>query len=420
MSDMKAAGPDYRVKDGVGSIRRGSFCFILFILVLSAPLSAATFNGRLSSDFYGYTVGDQDHLQSYIGLRAYTRLWSDQSKRELTFHTYSRWTSDMIDKQARDPEFSVYSAFFRLDRIILRTRLQLGRQFAYSAAGSALIDGARATVTPMQNMEVELFGGSSVTRIDPEEVNSFSDEGVLGARVTYLYRNRFKPSLHWFFRKYDGNIDQNRIGCDLSARFDRLQTYGRITYDIERLSLAEYMARAAYSDRSWYIAGEWLSRDPSVPAHSIFSLIDYDRYKQARLELRRKTKASIWLVGNLTVTFFDIEDDAVAIRAGLQSSLFSVGWNHQTGYAGQRDGLYGNVYYKLTRSFTLYSRADLSRYKIQDQVDDRTDAYAAVAGLQWRHELYEARIEGQYLRNAVASDDTRIRISLSRGFEFGE
>lgn len=413
-------GQDYRIVVSNAKVCFGAICLILFLLISTTVTTAATFSGRFSSDFYGYTAGDQDHLQSYIGLRAYSRLWSGQSKQELSFHTYSRWTSDLIDKLDRDPEFSVYSAYFRFDKMIPKSRLQLGRQFVYNSAGSGLIDGGRITITTLPNSELDLFAGSSVIRTDPESVNSFSDEGVLGARFSYLFRKQFKSSLLWFYRKYAGETDRNRVGYDLSIRLQEIQAYGRITYDIETRRLAEYLARLSYANRSWYVAAEWLTRDPSVPAHSIYSLIDYDRYNQSRIELRRRVRNNLWLVSNLTVTYYESKDDAASFRVGLQSSLFAVGWNHQNGYSGERDGLYGNIYYKLSRSVSLYSRIDMSRYQIQNEVDDRSDAYAAVAGLQWRYKLYEARVEGQYLRNAVNEDDARIRFSFSRGFSLGE
>jgi hypothetical protein len=65
----------------------------------------------------------------------------------------------------------------------------------------------------------------------------------------------------------------------------------------------------------------------------------------------------------------------------------------------------------------FFAHMNVSQYKIQDEIDDRVEAYATGIGILKRfgHDL-QVRAEWQYLKNAISNYDTRIHFRVMKGF----
>ena len=178
--------------------------------------------------------------------------------------------------------------------------------------------------------------------------------------------------------------------------------------------------RASYAPPKWYMSGEVHWRELSVSANSIFSLIDFHRYREIRFEAQRTVWRRLAAVGQLHSGLFD-GDDSWRAGIGVRTDNISVLWRHQEGYGGENDGLYGFANVRLTPEWDCFAIANAGRYRVQEEQTDRNDAYSGSLGLQWRPgHGWSARAEGQYLRNAVLKKDMRLLVRVSKDFSVGE
>ena len=398
---------------------------VLAILAIAVMLSASSsqaigLSGQLTSDFYITDENGLSHIRPYERLQANLLAWQGTGGRSLAFHSYLRWTGDWADRKLVDPETYVYDAYLKLIGVPKGTALFLGRQFVYNGVGSALLDGLRLKYRIDRRFQVDLFGGSGVSQLHPDKVQSPADFAVLGGRLSSQPNSSIRLGLNWMLRRSEGFTVSHRVGLDGDITVKHLQLYSRVAYDVASLSPAALLLRTSYSLSRWYWSGEFDWREPSVSSNSIFSLIDARRYREARAEVQRTVWRRLAVVGQLQVGFFTA-DRSWRTGIGVRSDNFSVGWRHQTGYGGDHDGLYGFANLPLTKHWECFATADAGRYRVQEEQDGRSDAYAGGLGLLWRsgHGL-AARVDGQYLRNAVQSRDLRINLRVSQDFSLGE
>ena len=159
---------------------RAGLAALLLLSLMPGRGEPYELSGRVSSDFYSYQSADQDHLRPYLRFNGSLLAWESADGQSLRIHSSARWTSDFSDQLRSDPQLFVRDLYGHLSQVIPRTDLYLGRQFVYNGAGSALMDGGRVRLRPIQAVTLDFFGGSSVSSEDPETVRSLDDNLVVG------------------------------------------------------------------------------------------------------------------------------------------------------------------------------------------------------------------------------------------------
>jgi hypothetical protein len=396
-----------------------SFLLLIGIFfVFAAQTFAVELNGRLSSDLYTYEQNGQSHVRPHLGVRTNLIGWRSPDSKSFSFHTYFRWRTDLSDKLATDPRMFVYHSYFRVSGVIKRTDLYLGRQFVYCGVGSALLDGARIRLKPSGKLQLDLFGGSTVASQDPEKIRSFSDFGSLGGRMAIRPCPSFGLGLNWMLGKRDGQVSYNRLGLDGEKTSGQFQLYGRTSYNVSARRLAEILTRISYPHRGWYFSGEFDWHEPSVPENSLFSLIDFQYYQEIRLNVQRSVLPNLTVVSQLELGLLEGED-SWRTTLGVRTSFYGISLHHKGGYGGDNDGVSGFLNLQLNRQWEIFATANLYRYRVQEEQEDRSESYASSLGLIRRFGRgVTARAEGQYLRNAVQKDDARFLIRLAKVFSF--
>jgi len=342
--------------------------------------------------------------------------WQSPQGRFVRLHTSLRWTSDFSYRLPTDPQLFVYDAYVQLSGVPPRTNLYLGRMFVYSGSGSALMDGGRIKVRPFRFLDLDLFGGSSVSSQDPETVQPLDEHLVVGGRLGGRPDGVSRVGLNWMLRRRDGEASYHRVGIDADRLFGPAELYGRVSYNVIDRRLADILARAIYRPRPWYVSGEYYWREPLVAGNSIFAVVDFYRYQIGRAEVRRRVWRQLSIAGHVQYTDSGGED-TWRTGIGFASPMISLAWVHQTGYAGDNDGLTGFFQQSLNDRWSVYATANLFRYRVQLEQTDRSDAYATTLGLRWRVGWGVAiRAEGQFLRNALYQDDTRFFLRVSKDF----
>ena len=389
--------------------------------VLPNPRAQAVeLKGRLTSDAYIYEEDGESHFRPYERLRADLTAWREADNRSLLFHTYLRWTSDLAHKRATDPQTYVYDTYVKLTGIPEGATFSLGRQFVYTSAGSSLLDGIRSRFQPVRRIQVDIFGGSNVSALDPEKIQPFADFAVIGSRVSFQVKTSSRLGLNWMLRRSEGSTTLHRGAVDGETSITGARLYGRLAYNLADMRVAELLMRASYARSKWIVSGEFDWREPSVSSNSLFSLIDFHRYQVFRLDLQRSVWRQLAAVAQLHLGIFK-DDNSWRTAFGLRAGAYSVLWQHQQGYGGQNDAMVGYCNVRLTTQWECFASANMGRYRVQDEQDDRSDAYAANLGVRWRPGMgliFQA--EGQYLRNAVQSRDIRGNLRISKDFSLGK
>ena len=393
-------------------------CGIVLTVMLFSQVGAAGLKGRLSSELYVYEDGDKDHVRLYESIRLNFNTSDSPTGPRLSFHSHLRWMTDLADKFDTNPQTFVYASYARLTGLPRGSDIYLGRQFVYSSVGSTLLDGLRIRYRFLRDFEMDLFGGSAVSSAEPDKIQSLSDYAAAGGRLIYKLNSSSRLGLHWMMRRSGGSVSYNRLGLDGKYRSGIWSMYGRFAYNAASLRMGEILIRGTYSPGKYYFSGEFDWREPSVPANSLFSLIDFNRYRQARFEFHRPVYRHIRIVARGNINFYS-DENSWSGSLGVTGGTWSLVWRHQSGYGGDNNGVTGFVNIRLTPSMELYANANFNRYRVQDLQEELSDAYVTTGGIQKRFgKEFNVRLEGQYLRNAIKSNDSRFFLRLSKGFSF--
>jgi len=397
-------------------IRQAALFFTAF-LVITTNLYSVELKGRLSSELYFNEINDTSHVSIYERLRADLNLYRNTDSRTIGFHTYLRWKSDLTNKLSNDPQTYIYDGYLKLSNYPQGTEIRIGRQFVYSPIGSALLDGLKIKYRIRKSATIELYGGSAVTSVDPEKVQSISDFGVYGGRLSFRFGST-RLGISSLLRQSEGDISSFRFGIDGRYSKNKLNLYSRIALNAYNMRLADLLLRGSYRFAEYYLSAEFRWREPSVNSSSLFALIEFKRYRELRFEAHRNIWKQIRLISSLNLNLYE-NDNSVGLKFGLASGNWSLAWQRKSGYGGENNGLVGFGLVKLHYNWELYVSASLNRYKIQEMQVELSDAYTTTLGIQTKFgKDITTRLEVQYLRNAVQSDDTRAFFRITKGFAF--
>lgn len=196
-----------------------------------------------------------------------------------------------------------------------------------------------------------------------------------------------------------------------------MAAFRRIGFDPLNLAISEGLTRLNWSDRVWYLSGEYIQRAPSVSSKSVFSLIAIDRYQILRFEARRRLHSD-WSVFVHEQSSIYSDDNSYDLSTGIQKGLLRLGYRHQGGYLGRYRGIFGSAEFSPLAGYRLYTNLNFSKYRVQDQQPDDNDAYSANLGARKRFPgSCNASAGIQYLRNAVSKADWRLYFNITKYFE---
>ena len=167
--------------------------------------------------------------------------------------------------------------------------------------------------------------------------------------------------------------------------------YGKLSYDLAALRLADILGRAVFYTGPWRFSTEFTWRQPSVRANTLFSMIDFYRYREIRSEIQRRIYKNLSLLAQFQVDIFN-EENSYRSGLGVRTGGYSLLWVHQNGYGGDDDGVQGFAMVRLNRNWDLYAGANFNRYRVQELQETRNDNYSANVGMR--------RIFGQGLAGA--------------------
>ncbi|MDP6014563.1 MAG: hypothetical protein QF689_01090 [Candidatus Latescibacteria bacterium] len=377
---------------------RFSIC-LLALLLVSAPATAVTIDGRATGSAYAYEGGLTDSTAStFVRSHGAIRLQAaDLGHRGLSLSTYLRGTTDLSEAADDDPAVRVYNLYLRYkDRY---AEIRAGRQRVSAGVGYGTIDGARIDLK-RYDVGLTLFGGAQIP-VNGHGLGALSNAYLWGLRlrsnrlagvkvaVSYADRER-DPIQYGVAGRFSGFLGQPEairrqlIGAEASRRFGLHSLRARLDYDLqdETVRRGELSGRIGLSADVAVQAG-WRHREPSVYRGSIFSVFPSQGYNEWSLRAHYRLSSDIALSAHAATLIYD--DDSTQ-RLGLSASFgrhLTIGYRRYQGYAGGSDGLSGSLLYSLGRTLTLRGDLDLSSFE-RFEAEDSDGLVTAVAGLSWR------------------------------------
>lgn len=421
-SGKSATAPDSgRACRGSRLIRFTLIHPLLILIGLSSTVAAQTarFEGRLRSELYSWSEQNHDHIRPYLSLSSRYLIYQGAAQQLVSFNSYLRWTSDFSDKLPSDPRTSIYDAYLHFRNYPNKFDIKLGRQFVYTPLGAGSIDGARLTYQLSNKWEIDIFGGSSVSRIESDKVRTLSDFAMFGSRLQWRYSPKVTFGMHWMLKRAYGGVDYHRLGLDGRYRSGDMSFYGRATLDHQDLRPGELLGRGTYRHGKNYLSLELQYRQPHVRANSLFSLFKSETYQRMRIEARHRVWRDFEIVARGSLGLFSNKDSWRG-SFGFRSRLFDLGYYYQSGFAGDNYGVTGYCFLPEYNGWRAYGNLSLNRYRVQEEQTERSDAHSAALGLQ--RDIGHRFIvlgECQYLSNAVTESDVRFLLRITKSFGIG-
>jgi hypothetical protein len=373
--------------------------------------------GRLATDFYFYERGDSSHARPYVRLNADWNIWRGRARQTVTLRTHLRWTTDLGDQPASDPQLFVYDTYLRFADIVPGLRVDAGRQFVFSGIGSAHLDGLQARYDHRWFM-VDVYGGSWVSRLDPETVRSLNDYGAWGGQLYGKIGRTFRVGAHLTGQREVGFMTRHRAGLTAEYMGRTVNLIARYAYDLLSGVSTSFLTRIRYSAQGWTTDAEYGRREPAIAYNNLFSLIDSSPYNEFRVTIQRRITGYTSVLAGGRVTTFDSES-AVRGRLGVTSPYYALIGLLQSGDRGELVGVQGHLTPRPSSRLQPFLRFSINRYAVQTEQDGTSDAHSVAVGAAWRGSgMRTLRAEVQYLRNAVETSDLRLFVQFVQGFRW--
>lgn len=384
--------------------------------VSTVRAAQALLRGSYNGELYSWDDGVNSRMDVYQSLRLNISKSLGPGNRSWAFRTHARWRVPLGNDTLASSQLYIRDAYLTLNNVLNHMSLSLGRQFVYNALRSAEIDGLCVQYDPNRRVRIDVYGGGEVLMSDPETIASLGRRGIFGARIAGDATATLRVGASWMYRRTNGGAAYDRVGVDLTQQIKKAEVHGRGSWNLANNRLSELLARLTIAPKDWYFSGEYDWREPDVDANSLFSVVDFDRYRRARMEMRRRIMRQLWLFQSGHATF-ETGGTIWQGTLGVSGPGFSIGWSHQEGRGTRSNGLSGYLTFDLDDQWTVFGNSNLSRYRVQGQQVDQSDAYTAAAGIGWRPgKNWQVQLQGQFLRNAVNSSDARFLLQITKGF----
>ncbi len=385
-------------------------------LVLLAAVVGATaaptfgqiqFTGTMHSYLYSFESADGDQRGDfYQGLRF--RTWLKEAP-QLQLRSYMRVArrGDPVDWEAR-----WYHGFLRW-KPSPRADLRVGRQFFYDGVVNGTADALSVAVTPVDEVRVRLVAGLETPRDRAFEFLSPDDGYVLGGHASGRIADEAKLDVSFFQRTRSDETVWQVAGAALTGELVEGLTYlVRFDYNLQDEEYQRMRYRLTYAGGPWTVSGEFQSQRPQVLEDSYFNIFELNAYNQVR-------GGAYYRFGDYQIgvqnyyTIYEEDETGNEVLASLSARWGTLGLVYQSGFGGERVGVYGEVRYDVTDA--LQARAQSSYYNFQRYTADfDEDATSFSAGLRYRpgpQVMVDAELQESL--NSLYDNDLRFLLRVS-------
>ena len=371
-------------------MNRRSLLAVILGVVVTAPVAAqGVLRGNADSYLYASETIDGSQLWDFYQ-RLRFQAWFKQSP-QVKLRTSMRVArrGDPADWEGR-----LYNGYLEW-KPNPQVDVRAGRQFLFRGVIRGTADALNLGIKPAKEADLALrvVAGLEQPRGGDFEFGSLDEGYVLGAYGSGQLSRSAKLDLSIFQRVRSvldaGSQESERrlvwhvAGATLTGELTLGVFYlAEFNYNLQSDTYQRMRYRLTYSADPWTVSGEFQSQKPEVFEDSFFNIFTLNAYDQFRV-------AGYYRFGNYQVglqnylTLYEESKRGNEIIATLSARWGTLGVVYQSGFGGDRIGLYGEARYELAQG--VEARAHSSHYNYQRYTASfDEDATSFSAGLRYR------------------------------------
>jgi hypothetical protein len=364
------------------------FTLLAGALSIFAPVALGQVgaSGSFRSSFFAWqscvgsespTECDANRLDFYQGVRL--RI-GPQSGVGPSFRTYAR-----VARRGDPPEWDgrLYNAYLRLPLASGRVDVRAGRQFLYNGVINATADAVNIGVAVSDRIDLRVVGGVSAPEDRDFDVLTLKEGGVFGAYGSARLAPQAKLDLSYFQRTRSDELAWQLLGSALTGQLTGFLAYFvQFDYNLQTSDYQGMRYRLTYLSPRIQLSAEYQSQRPRVYEDSFFNRFELFAFNQIR-------GAATYRMGRYAVTVQDLYtlyqegETGNQIMASLDAFWGSIGIVYQSGFGGDRFGLFGTARYEFLPGLAAKAHASYYDYqRFTASFDEDATAYSA--GLDYR------------------------------------
>ncbi len=362
------------------------------------PWQDMSVSGSLNSSYYfrDYNGRDDNDIYNFFSLRvkdmardsidgAFSMLWHEDLNQEGLQGSESYDPFQDLYDASSDEQFRFYTGYLDIKHVIWdESRLRVGRQYL-DEIDQAHFDGASYRFSPIEPLEVTLFGGKPVTYYSSTDGDAF-----YGANVSYRFSPQTRAALRYYRYDADGMNDDLAAAEVWHMFTPELQTHAEFSL----LDGNPYLLRddLYYRMDAWDldILGQVIHLFKNVGDHTInfnpyFPLMySYEPFSYGSLQLTKGLGDYVSLTAGFDFRVTDQDLNAASqftnrdyVRGTLGAEFYpteqltlSVDGEYWSVDDDDRfTGVSGEVEYKPAKPWTLSAGAEYGEY-VQEYMDE--------------------------------------------------
>lgn len=372
---------------------------VLFAMcIFSLSFAQIHLKGSVLGSIYSMESNNEAVTNYYPGLRLSL---TNENWKSFKTNLFIRGVYTGQDSEFNERIYSLYVKHGITDNITLKA----GRQFLFNGVVNGTMDGASIYYKGENNFKVIIHAGLPAPTDLSSEVGSWNDDRMLGMVIggnlfqgQYIQYSTMKK---WIGGKEAIHLDELLLQGYLVKD---ILYHANIRYNQSNGEIQRFISRLNYLQDKWSLSAELVHQLPYIYQISYFSRFEVEAYDQLRLNYTRQMDEYDISVG---YNFTKFEDE------NAHEGLVAVGWKrnnigvlYNSGFSGDRLGIYGNVCVPVFGNFYARFYANYASYQ-RYQTDISEEAVSFSGGLDYKKPGYLFRIELQQASNNIYKNDTR-------------
>lgn len=382
---------------------------IILLLVLSGIALGQSVDTQMRLTNSVYVLEEQD--ESQIRLYQQVRLQSKFTNLyNLKFNFMGRVFTDLSEDFDDEKRFNAYRMSLSASNLFNNLLdFEVGRQFLHPGTPLGGIDGLNLVVKPLDNLNLQLYGGVESNLWKGFKIYNYDQAAVLGGVVTYKnFLNTTWQAL--YLQKSRESENQWQIaGLNLMNRF--LNDFTFILqghYDLVNSRLHRMYFSTRWSpNREMSFGVNFKQQYPQIYGDSYFKIFDVKEYRLIGAYGYYAVTPEIGLTANVNMIQLS---DGNGIRAVVSANNKngSVGLAYETGDLGDEMGVVVGYTYDILPDLVASVSIDYTRYRFED-IYDYEAQLANAARLSYDiSDHWKTDLEYQWLNSRFKDADHRL------------
>ncbi|MGB9664814.1 MAG: hypothetical protein ACPL25_07860 [Ignavibacteria bacterium] len=412
---------------------------LTIFLLLSIPLIAQNFNGRISSTYYTFERAESKDVSNKF-LRSYHYGQFNINKDWFTLRTTLILEQDLIKKIKYDPRFRLFNLYAEARDILNLATIRVGRQPLYHSVASGLFDGVSLDLKYWKLKLSGYYGGNVPTyqkfALISDWKNNFLFGGKLQAQLGDLflgvgYLNKNYKSEDYLATRLDQNFNPitvlvqpgstqfEFVNVEAGYDFSKFSMNTRLFYDLnfDKVSRLEFSGDANVF-RNFGLNVYYVFREPLIRYNSYFTIFEsvIQNNQEFEIGLNYRLNSAINLSGKYGLVKYT-DDNSSRVTLGVATPYGMISYAKNFGYAGELDAVSLYTNYRLLNGLLTPSLGlGYSNYKLSSTSPENSALYILIGTNIRPLRILSFDLQGQYLNNKIYKNDLRLFFKVNYWF----